>query len=278
METRRFEPNRPVSRLPPRDERFLHLSDLRFILAAPIVLATVPGLADEVVVVPMPEDPDRSLVVARMAEPLGWAEASNLIDAVGGTWFVPTTPAERKLVGSAASDLGPWECVGPWIGAIRPATVDSIDEGWTTIDGTALAAAAWSSDSPAGASRLRWVAALDGRTPDLQEWINLLPGADVGPASFGFVATIPNTLPDCDGDGVPDAIEEAWFDSLSCDDTCPADVDGNDEVDAGDLGLLLSWFGRTCPPGIRCAGDLDRDGRVDGADLGLLFIAWGRCP
>lgn len=52
---------------------------------------------------------------------------------------------------------------------------------------------------------------------------------------------------------------------------CLGDINGDEIVDAADLGLLIiSWGG----PG---AGDLNEDGNVDAADLGLLISAWGPC-
>jgi hypothetical protein len=56
---------------------------------------------------------------------------------------------------------------------------------------------------------------------------------------------------------------------------CFADLDGSGEVDAGDLGLLLLYFG-PCDGG--CGGaDLDGSGEVDSADLGLLLLSFGPC-
>lgn len=49
------------------------------------------------------------------------------------------------------------------------------------------------------------------------------------------------------------------------------DLDGDDDVDGGDLGILLgAWGATTTTP-----ADLDDDGDVDGADLGVLLGAWG---
>ncbi len=54
------------------------------------------------------------------------------------------------------------------------------------------------------------------------------------------------------------------------------DLNGDGEVDGGDLGLLLANWGQ---PGV---GDLDGDGIVSGSDLGLLLAAFDRpavpCP
>jgi 5'-nucleotidase len=51
----------------------------------------------------------------------------------------------------------------------------------------------------------------------------------------------------------------------------PADFDGDNAVDADDLGVLLSEWGT---PSAR--SDLNRDGIVDGNDLGQLLAAWTR--
>jgi hypothetical protein len=56
-------------------------------------------------------------------------------------------------------------------------------------------------------------------------------------------------------------------------DCCPADLDGNASVDAGDIGSLLLLFGQTGG-----AGDLDGSGQVDAGDIGVLLVAFGPCP
>jgi hypothetical protein len=51
---------------------------------------------------------------------------------------------------------------------------------------------------------------------------------------------------------------------------CPADLDGDGNVAASDLALLLaSWGG--------VSADLDNDGSVGASDLSLLLAAWGSC-
>jgi hypothetical protein len=52
---------------------------------------------------------------------------------------------------------------------------------------------------------------------------------------------------------------------------CPADFDGDGDVDAADLLYLLAAWGS---PG----GDVDGDGNTDTADLLALLAAWGECP
>lgn len=83
--------------------------------------------------------------------------------------------------------------------------------------------------------------------------------ADVGLAAIRFVRIV--------NDGVGTTPE---IDAVA--DVAPAgllgDLDGDGDIDGGDLGLLLvDWGG----PG---AGDLDGDGNVGGGDLGLLLSAF----
>jgi CxxC motif-containing protein (DUF1111 family) len=83
---------------------------------------------------------------------------------------------------------------------------------------------------------------------------------------------------DCDGDGINDLLE--IFNGASdknrdgIPDTCPnciADLDGNGEVDSGDLGTLLSAWGSPL-------FDLDGSGETDSGDLGIVLSGWGPCP
>ena len=64
----------------------------------------------------------------------------------------------------------------------------------------------------------------------------------------------------------------------SCDDCdladCPADLNGDDQVNGQDLGLFLVEWGECAG----CAADLNGDGFVDGGDLGAFLVAWGPCP
>jgi hypothetical protein len=60
--------------------------------------------------------------------------------------------------------------------------------------------------------------------------------------------------------------------TITCEQFCPTDLDGNGAVDGGDLGVLLSAWGSS-----GSTADLDGDGFVDGADLGVLLGTWGPC-
>ena len=61
--------------------------------------------------------------------------------------------------------------------------------------------------------------------------------------------------------------------------TCPADFDGDDMIDASDLGRLLSeWTANDpCQDAACLAADLNDDGRVDAQDLTILLGVWGAC-
>lgn len=54
---------------------------------------------------------------------------------------------------------------------------------------------------------------------------------------------------------------------------CDADLNGDDVVDASDLGIFLAYWGPK-PHG----GDFNNDGSADAADLGILLSMWGGCP
>jgi alpha-tubulin suppressor-like RCC1 family protein len=56
---------------------------------------------------------------------------------------------------------------------------------------------------------------------------------------------------------------------------CEADMSGNGQVDAADLGILLSVWGTAPADG---QGDLNHDGVVSAPDLSALLVQWGACP
>jgi len=53
---------------------------------------------------------------------------------------------------------------------------------------------------------------------------------------------------------------------------CPGDIDGDQDTDQADLGILLADWG--CSGG-DCRGDLDGYGDTDQSDLGILLADWG---
>jgi len=62
--------------------------------------------------------------------------------------------------------------------------------------------------------------------------------------------------------------------SVSLGSPCPADLDGDGQVNSTDMLALLNSWG----PCTGCPADLDGSGIVDSADLLLLLAAWGPCP
>lgn len=60
--------------------------------------------------------------------------------------------------------------------------------------------------------------------------------------------------------------------------SCLGDLDGDGNVNAADLAILLGDWGPygPCPPYV--AGDIQQDCDVDAADLAELLGAWGPCP
>lgn len=76
-------------------------------------------------------------------------------------------------------------------------------------------------------------------------------------------------------DGAAGTMAGAVF-TWSWADACPADLDGDGEVDGRDLSwLLAAWEGDAAEyPG----ADLNGDGVVDAGDLTPLLVGWGPCP
>ena len=71
----------------------------------------------------------------------------------------------------------------------------------------------------------------------------------------------------------------ATFAAVSCEsDGCFGDLNEDGEVNAADIGLLLSAWGSCGKAGPGCFGDLNEDGEVNGTDIGLILGAWGICP
>lgn len=53
---------------------------------------------------------------------------------------------------------------------------------------------------------------------------------------------------------------------------CPADLNGDGQVDGAEISLLLGAWGSS-----KAEFDLDGDGKVGGGDLSMLLAAWGAC-
>jgi hypothetical protein len=95
-------------------------------------------------------------------------------------------------------------------------------------------------------------------------------------------AAAQTTLPDTDGDGVPDVMDncinvpnadQADFDADGIGNACDADVNNDGIVNALDLAILRANFGRQA-----ALGDLNGDGVVNALDLALMRRSLGRPP
>lgn len=83
-----------------------------------------------------------------------------------------------------------------------------------------------------------------------------------GVVDFGQIRD--GTLPDANGNGVPDVC-----------DPCPSDIDLNGVVDGVDLAVILARWGPV--PKDYPRADCNRDGIVDAGDLGIVLGGWGPC-
>jgi hypothetical protein len=124
--------------------------------------------------------------------------------------------------------------------------------------------------------------ALFGAAIDLSAGVAVIgsPGHGTDPLHAGAVFAL-DLGADCDADGRPDAVAVgAGAPDRNCDavpDTCQclADLDGDLEVSAADISLLLVQFGQE---GACLAADLDTDGSVSAADISMILISFGACP
>ena len=85
-----------------------------------------------------------------------------------------------------------------------------------------------------------------------------------GPALDGGGLCFTTDCSDVDQDGIPDG----------CDDhLCTSDLDGDGQVDGGDVAAILSAWG-PCADG-DCQADIDGDGDVGARDLAFVLGEWG---
>jgi hypothetical protein len=115
-------------------------------------------------------------------------------------------------------------------------------------------------------------------------WFGMRPVDSGGGQSFHLTA-VANGTNECyfksEGFGYPDwtpsheafgvSYEIAFCVTGAEQASCPADFDGDGDVDTADLLHLLACWGTDC-------GDVDGDGDTDTADLLALLGAWGECP
>jgi hypothetical protein len=92
------------------------------------------------------------------------------------------------------------------------------------------------------------------------------------PGSYIIDMTISSSANQIFNDGLSIVSAEYEFEiTVDTGDECPADFDGDGDVDTADLLYLLAAWGTP-------DGDIDGDGDTDTADLLALLAAWGECP
>jgi hypothetical protein len=167
--------------------------------------------------------------------------------------------------------------VGPWLGATRILGTN----GWQWTSGEPWAFTQWCSGEPNGGSSEPHVHLMrNGATSCWNDRENNAFG--VGNPSFviewsadcnndgtvDYGQILQGQLADTNTNGVPDICEVP-----TCHDI---DLNLNEIVEGGDLGVLLAFWGPVSPAFPRA--DIYSDGLVNGADLGILLAFWGPCP
>ena len=101
-------------------------------------------------------------------------------------------------------------------------------------------------------------------------------------ATSAIAQTNPKDLPDSDGDGTPDLLDNCVkvpnrdqkdSNQNGIGDACDGDINGDGKVNAIDLALLKQSYGKA-----GTTADLNGDGKVDARDLALLRTRYGMLP
>jgi hypothetical protein len=209
-----------------------------------------------------------------------WTQARNMCEADGGHLATITSAPENNLLRSLTikNDPGGLEG-GPYIGG----TCVGLPWGqFYWITGEPFVYTNWLSGAPNGSqgeteqylqfwrwSDLGWNDAGDCgglMFSHLIEWsadCNNDSIIDYGQILAGELEDLnANNIPDCCEGGVP------------C--SCPADLDGNGEINSIDLAIILDKFGTDGGKDYPNA-DIDGSGIVDAADLTAILSGWGAC-
>jgi hypothetical protein len=172
---------------------------------------------------------------------------------------------------------GATQITGPWIGASYSGGT------WGWLDGAPWGFTNWAPSEPNYLFEETAVLFMGGASgPPTNRWNNLRPDylnwgyiiewsadcnsdgiVDYGQILFG-------ELEDTNSNGVPDCCDAG----TSCD--CPADIDGNGDINGIDLAIILDKWGTNGGKDYPNA-DIDGDGTIAGADLAQVLGNWGAC-
>ena len=217
---------------------------------------------------------------AYFATPKQWAEAKPYAESLGGHLVTVQSAAEATFVRTLGGDT----C---WIGLFQDRAAPDYSEplgGWRWVTGEPLDFTFWRVNTNGqpnepnnlsggedwahlDANATTWNDLPDGPYPFAVEW-----DADCnndGEIDFGQILV--GELPDTNGNGIPDCCENGG----TC---CIGDIFRDGQVNGGDLGIMLSYWGPVTSSSASRACDLNQDDRVDGSDLGFLLANWGTCP
>jgi len=118
----------------------------------------------------------------------------------------------------------------------------------------------------------RDVVAIGPFDPDTETFQTMVtPPADAKPGATTMRVRIAeaDAMDPCNDEWLSGESED--YTVVIMEDPCPADFDGDGDVDTADLLFLLACWGTDC-------GDVDGDDDTDTADLLALLGAWGQCP
>jgi hypothetical protein len=222
-----------------------------------------------------------------------WSQALNIATSAGGHPVTFGSGAETafvvSIVQSSAATLCP---LGPWIGLVQDTSSPSYSEpagGWRWVDGSESPINWQTPISPNndcfGIAENHANMTFDGRVNDLAAdptCIGFWPNGAInsviiewsadcnadGVVDYGQILS--GELEDTNSNGVPDCCDAG----TSC--NCPADIDGNGDVNGIDLAIILDKWGTNGGKDYPNA-DIDGDGTIAGADLAEVLGNWGAC-
>jgi hypothetical protein len=109
------------------------------------------------------------------------------------------------------------------------------------------------------------------------------PAMSAAAASFAGQLIALDRTRDCNHNGMPDAVEigngslsDGNLDGVPDACQCLADLSGDRLVSAGDLALILGFWGTNGTGSFDA--DINNDGIVNAEDLSIVLSAWGPCP
>ncbi|MCE2880994.1 MAG: hypothetical protein LW636_01350 [Planctomycetaceae bacterium] len=168
-----------------------------------------------------------------------WTASEALAQQIGGHLVSINTPDEQEFVWQNFGNLGGVDR-RIWIGFNDVAT----EGAWQWSDGTAGKYTNWNAGEPNNSGLIEDYAEMLGSTG---KW------NDINDVGAGFAHIMVVELP-----GDPPT-------------PCPADLNGDGNVGAADLSLVLGAWNTS-------GADITGDGFTDASDLSLLLGAWGACP